>query len=363
MKRILLILAILVIVLLLLLLFRNCQPQSEVDVSPGWSYTPEAQKPLTRFVPLADGGMLATTPAGDVLAIDADGNETLLVAALPATRMPHVVFNPTGDAFGILRGAVFELYDPQGSKISEVPFQGGMFKLVPRSRKIYSPEVQEFGEDNRQVQNARVLDSGGVVLATWPAPGLQISRLSDQHLLYATNEELVKTSLAGSELWRVPLRVRKLAISHDAVYSIVNSARESNRIHLFMEGTEQGTDVLDGPVWNIAISPDGRYAAASTQTSLSVYADGARLFRTDLNLEYTVSIAVNNNGEVLVGGQKTGHLAHVALYDRDGMLLWEESSGTDNSAWRPEVLFDISGDRYYVRQKNLMASYTIVRTP
>ena len=101
-----------------------------------------------------------------------------------------------------------------------------------------------------------------------------------------------------------------------------------------------GNDDLGSPVWNIAISPDGGHAAATTRTGLSLYADGARLYSIDLDLEYTVSVAVNNNGEVLVGGQKSGHAAQVALYSRDGVLLWEESSGTDNSAWRPEVRFE-----------------------
>jgi hypothetical protein len=159
------------------------------------------------------------------------------------------------------------------------------------------------------------------------------------------------------------MRVRKIEISRDAVYGIVNSAFDSSKIHIYKEETELGNDNVDGPVWNIAISPDGRFAAASSQTRLHIYADGTRIAAIDLNLEYTVSVAVNNSGEVLVGGQKSGHGAHVALYDRDGALLWEESAGTDNSAWRPEVRFDTSGDHYFVRHKERLASYSIVRAP
>ncbi|MEJ2308074.1 MAG: hypothetical protein P8Z31_07410 [Gammaproteobacteria bacterium] len=360
MKRLL---VILLLILFLLLLGRYCGRAPEIAISPDWTYTPANEKPLARFVPLADGKLLAATPDGEVIAIDDAGNETLLVPAVPSEYRPRVIFNATGDSFGILRGANFEHYDPQGTKISEIPFQAGTFKLVPASRKIYSPEVREFGEDNRKVLNARILDSHGAVQATWPAPGLEVSRLTNQHLVYATSEELVKTTLTGAELWRVPIRVRKLRVSRDASHSIVNSAYDSGMIHTYKEETELGSDDLGGPVWNIAISPDGRYAAASTQTVLHIYADGTRVAAIDPGLEYAVSIAVNNKGEVLVGGQKSGHAAHVALYDRNGAMLWEESSGTDDSAWRPEVRFAPSGDRYLVRHKDRLTSYSIERAP
>jgi len=364
MKRLLLIIGILVIVLLLLfLVFRCSQKEPAVQVSPDWSYTPEPEKPLARFVPLADGGVLAATPAGDVLAIDAHGGETLLVPAGVSAVQPRVVFNATGDTFGILRGETFELYDRQGTKLSALPVQPGMFKLVPSSRKIYSPEVRQGGPEDRLVLNARILDAVGTVQASWPAQGLEISRLTDQHLVYATADELVKTTLSGTELWRVPIRVRKLKISQDAIHSLVNSAYSSSKIHLFKEENELGSDDLGAPVWNIAISPDGRYAAASTQTRLHIYADGAVRQAIQLGVEYAVSIAVNNRGEVLVGGQKTGHTAHVALYNWKGALLWQESAGTDDSAWRPEVRFDATGDHYLVRYKDRLASYMIVRAP
>lgn len=364
MKRLLLIIGTLVIILLLLLLVLRCsQKVPEVQVSPDWNYTPGPERPVARFVRLADGDLLAATPAGEVVAIDANGGETMLVPASVAELQPRVVFNATGDTFGILRGEAFELYDREGRKLSELPVQAGMFKLVPSSRKVYSPEVRQDGPEDRLVINARILDSLGAVQASWPAQGLEISRLTDQHLVYATSEELVKTTLSGTELWRVPIRVRKMEISPDAVHTLVNSAYNSSEIHLFKEEVELASDDLGGPVWNIAISPDGRFAAATTQTRLHIYADGGLVQKIELGVEYAVSIDVNNRGEVLVGGQKAGHTAATVLYDRNGVLLWQESAGTDDSAWRPEVRFDAPGDHYVVRYRDRLASYTIVRGP
>lgn len=364
MKRLLLLIGILAIILVLLwLLIRCSQQEPEVEVSSDWIYESEEEKYLARFVPLAEGGALAATPAGDVYAIDVNGRESLLVAGVVSNTLSRVVFNATGDIFGILRGERFVLYDSQGTKLSELPFKEGMFKLVPSSRRIYSPEVIQNGPEDRVVLNARLLDTLGVVLASWPTEGLEISRLTSQHLVYATNTELVKTTLSGTELWRIPIKLRKLTISSDAVYSLVNSAHSSSKIHYFKDDTELGSDDLGGPVWNLAISPSGRHAAASTQARLHLYADGSRRAAIDLNLEYTVSIDVNDKGEVLVGGQTKDHAAHVALYSVDGALLWQENSGTDTNAWRPEVRFDATGDHYLVRYKDRLASYMIERAP
>jgi hypothetical protein len=202
-----------------------------------------------------------------------------------------------------------------------------------------------------------------VVLASWPAQGLEISRLTSQHLVYATNTELVKTTLSGKELWRIPIKVRKLTISSDAVYSLVNSAYTSSKIHYLKNDTELGSDDLGGSVWNLTISPGGRRAAASTQARLHFYADGSRRASIDLNLEYTVSIDVNDRGEVLVGGQTKEHAASLALYRENGALLWKASSGKETSAWRPEVRFATDGDHFLVRYKDRLASYMIERGP
>ncbi|NOQ47252.1 MAG: hypothetical protein GQ559_11395 [Desulfobulbaceae bacterium] len=351
--------------LIFVLLLTGCClcPEPETKVTAGWSYVPEDKTLLTRFVPMAAGGALASTPRGDVYAIDTSGREMLLVEGIQSEPRSRVVFNTTGDTFGILRSDGFTIYDAQGTKLSTQPIQRGMYKLVPSGQRIYSPEVREEGPEDRTVINARILDRLGTVQAVWPAPGLEISRLTSQHLVYVTNTELVKTTLAGTELWRTPVPVRKIKISEDGVYSIINSAYASNRILHYKESTGMGTDTFDGPVWNLAISPGGRYAAATSQTELHIYADGLIQHATKLAVEFAVSVDVNDRGEVLVGGQAMDHAAYVALYDQGGSLLWEDRSGPDNNAWRPEVKFDTAGDHYLVRHKDRLVSYRIERSP
>jgi hypothetical protein len=324
---------------------------------------PEDKTLLVRFVALTAGGALASSPMGDVYTIDSSGRGTLLLKGNEIEPRPRVVFNASGDTFGILRSNGFTFYDAQGTKLSTLPVRPGMYKLVPSSQRIYSPEVHEQGPEDRMVINARILDRLGAVQATWPAPGLEISRITSQHLVYATTTELVKTTLTGTELWRTPVRIRKFKISADGVHSIINSAHTSNRIHHYKESTEIGTDTFDHPIWNLAISPGGRYSAATSQTELHIYADGITQHTIKLAVDYAVSVDVNDKGEVLVGGQAADHAGYVVLYDQGGSLLWEDRSGQDNNAWRPEVRFDSTGDHYVVRHKDRLSSYTIERSP
>lgn len=357
-----LVLALAVILLILLVWFWLC-PEPDAPVSVGWSSVPDDATHFARFLPLAAGGALASTREGDVYAIDSGGRETLLLAASEPPAPTRVVFNGTGDTFGILHEDGFSVYDAQGGKLSDLPLQPGFYKLVPSGRRIYSPEVREDGPEDRTVINARILDGLGVVQASWPVPGLEISRLTSQHLVYATATELIKTTLAGTELWRTPVRVRKLAVSDDATRSIVNSARDSNTIHQFAEETMIGTDRFERAVWNLAISPDGRHSAATSQTELRMYQDGVLKHAIELPVEFAVSVDVNDRGGVLVGGQAARHVAYVALYDAGGALIWEDRSAPDDNAWRPEVRFDASGDHCVVRHKDKLTSYTIDWSP
>ncbi len=351
-----------VIILLLSLLLLNgctsCQaPQAEV--SQVWDYVPEDKASWVGYMPLADGRVLAATRNGDVYAVDNGGSGKRLVKGGEVPT--RVIFNHGGDTFGTLRSDSFTVYDSQGIKLLKLPNQPGAYKLVPPGTDIYSPKVQEKGPELRTVLSARILDHQGNLKSEWPAPGLLISRLSPQYLLYATETEWIKTTLAGSELWRTPVRIRKVRISRDGTYSLINSAHTSETILYYKEDQLIGTDNFDGPVWNLAISPEGRYTVATSQNALRLYESGQRQYEVKLDLAFTVSVDVNERGEVLVGGQAKDHSAYVMLYDHTGLQLWQTQAAPDDNAWRPEVRFDPTGDRCLVRYKDRLAAYQIER--
>jgi hypothetical protein len=233
-----------------------------------------------------------------------------------------------------------------------------MFKQVPSSQLVYSPEVQGDPE-NMHVSKGRILDAMGAVKWTFPANGLKFSRLTSAHIIYSTGLELVKSTFQGVEVWRTPVKVRKFEISGNSGRLIVNDAEDSAKVYHYNGGSRGGTDSLNAPVWNLAMSPGGKYSAASSQTKLHVYVDGNRESRVSLPVAYAVSLDINDKGEALVGGQDSDFTSHVLMYDASGYLLWEEKSVTDNNAWQPGVHFNPGGDSFVIRFKDGLKYYTI----
>ncbi len=333
-----------------------CKPK--VEVRTDWTYPPPESVHFARVTAAPSGKILTSTRSGDVYSIDSSGTGVRLYVGKTVPPRPFVVFNPTGDTFGVLADNKFTLYDAAGSQLGVLPVEPGMFKQVPSSQLIYSPEVRGDPE-NMQVIKGRILDATGAVKSTFPASGLKFSRLTGAHILYSTGTELVKSTFQGVEEWRTPEMVRKFEISKNGDRIIVNSAADSAIVYHYTGSTLTGTDSVDAPVWNLAISPGGKYSAAASQTKLQVYVDAQRESRVSLPVTYTVSLDINDLGEVLVGGQDSDFTSHVLMYDPVGNLLWEEKSVTDNNAWRPEVRFNPGGDTYVIRFKEGLKYYTI----
>jgi WD40 repeat protein len=306
---------------------------------------------------------LTSTSNGDVYVIDGSGMGVRLYAGKTEPPRPFVVFNPSGHTFGVLADNTFTLYDAAGGQLGVLPPEPGMYKQVPSCQLLYSPEVPGKDPEAARVTNGRILDAAGTVKATFPADGLIFSRLTSTHILYATNTELVKSTFLGVEQWRTPVKMRLFEISGNGDRIIVNSAADSAVVYHYTENIKTGSDSLDEPVWNIAISPSGTYSAATSKKELHVYEAGLRQSRISLPVAYAVSLDVNDNGEVLVGGQDDDFTSHVLMYDPAGNLLWEETSVTDNNAWRPGVHFNPGGDTYVIRYKDGLKFYTITRRP
>lgn len=333
----------------------TCDPA--VTIRKDWSYvTADA----VQFVQAAasDGKILTSTRNGDVYTIDNSGAGTRLYEGKTIPPQPRIEINPLGNTFGVLANSQFTLYDAAGNQLGVQPVTPGMFKQVPNSQLVYSPEVQGDPE-NMCVTKVRILDAVGTVKWAFPVDGLQFSRLTAAHIIYSTGLELVKCTFQGVELWRTPVKIRKFEISGNGDRLIVNDAENSTRVYHYNGKNRIKTDSFDAPVWNLAVSSNGKYSAASSQTKLHTYVDGERESKVSLPVAFAVTLDVNDKGEVLVGGQDSDFTSHVLMYDTDGYLLWEEKSVTDNSAWQPGVRFNPGGDSFVIRFKDGLKYYTI----
>jgi hypothetical protein len=341
----------------------GCRTAVRTGVAQAWETVARAGAPFTSLAPTGDGAVLAATHT-DVFRVDASGQAVRLYAGTPGPPRTRPVLNATGETFGILHRGGFALFDAGGERLAELPIGPLEYvKLIPGSKRVFFPKVQVLGIDEGVVTAVRIVNDRGAVEISFPTPGLRISRLTDRHLVYATRSEVVKTTLAGEELWRIPAQIQSFELSTDAQRVIATASEDTRVVLHFREAAEVGRTSLDGTVWNLAFSPSGKYSVATTQRTAYVFQEGTLRRSIRLRIASANSVAISDSGEVLVGGQDGRHGSHVLLYDTAGRRLWTTELEADTQAWRPEVRFLADGDRFLVRGRRGVTSYRIERRP
>jgi len=301
----------------------------------------------------ADGSVLAAT--GDaVFLIDAAGQARLL------GRGERSILDPAGEGYGLWVKDRFELFDLSGQRRGSLPAPPlATFKLVPGSKLVYAPRTR-VREEAAWVESARLVRPDGTVESESPAPGLQISRLLPDRIVYTLPGSLVARRLDGQELWRAPLRVHKLETAADRV--ILVPLYVPGRVVHLDKGSRLSEEPVDGVVWNLAIAPGGSASAATTQTALYLFRDGKRAGQLRLPVAFANSLDVSDRGEALVGGQDREGTALLFLAGPDGTLLWSGRGGSDRGAYRPAVRFAPNGDRFLVLERRGLTIYDILRS-
>ncbi|HEX7185628.1 MAG TPA: calcium-binding protein [Thermoanaerobaculia bacterium] len=335
-------------------LFDEC-----ADVKKAWGDTPVAAPAGGVFVeaaPRLGGGFLAAT-GGSVFSVSPAG------ALAPLASGDRAVLNPGGDTFGILQGSTFRIFDASGALLGSLPLEGAFsyFKLVPGGNLVFAPRVQTLGQEKSRVTSVRIQRPDASIVADFPAPGLEISRLLTDRIVYTLPSALIARRLDGTVLWSAAIDVHKLESAADR--TILVPRYVPGRVVHLLGATQTSTANVDGVVWNLAIAPGGRYSAATTQTALYVFRDGELTAEVRLPAAYANSLDISDRGEVLVGSQGQEGEGRVFLYHWQGNLLWEDAAATDRDAYRPAVRFAPGGDRFLLVEQRGLTAYDILRSP
>jgi hypothetical protein len=331
--------------------------EGDVRVQKTWSNAPLASPDGGVFVDAAarpDGGWLAAT-GGSVFSIGAEGS------LVPLGSGDRAALNPGGETFALDRGRDFRLFRADGAPLGGVsgvqPYQYS--KPVPGSDLVFSPRVRMI-EEMGVVESVRFLRPDGTVVSDVPAPGLRISRLAADRIVYALPSELVARRLDGTELWNANVDVQKLESAADL--TILVPRFTAGQVTHFQGPRQISSTPVDGVVWNLAVAPGGRFSAATTKTALYVFQEGALAAEVRLPVAFANTLDVSDRGEVLVGGQGPRGEGSVLLYHWQGHLLWSEQVAIDRSAYRPDVRFAPGGDRFLVLERRGITAYQILRS-
>lgn len=309
--------------------------------------------------PRGDGQLLVEGPQGPVR-VSTDG----AVAGPFVDHTSPIVLGEGGEYFGVNAPEHFRVYDASGSLVYEQARDAGSVgRLVPGSRLALLPEVTGDPE-NTDTTHARFYDESGLV-ARFPVPGFEVSRLTSTHLIYTTKTELKKVDFQGHQVWSVPLAIRRFVLSRDGsvLLGVVNTRARGEVVHVDLDtGSVLSTTVLDGAYWNMDISASGAASAVTSRDRLYVYADGVLRKEIALPFKWAASVSVSEDGKALVGGQRENHVATLLLTGPPGAGAWTAELPVETAGYRPDVTFLADGERFSANETRGLTVYDIVRT-
>lgn len=305
----------------------------------------------------ADGSLLAVSALGPVHITNTGG----------ATRFPNfsaprsMTLDVRGQFSAIVEGNTVGVYDRSGTlRYTQAREPAGYAVVVPGTETLFLPEVGNDPEKPR-VSHARFYNASGL-LHRFPVPGLRVSRLTQEHLYYATLNQLIKVTLAGVEVWRINLALARFEVAPSDNRLIGRVAGENRVTHInATTGAIESSTPLNGSFWNMTTSPSGEFSAASTKNRLYIFEKGALRRNLDLPVKWAVSLAISNLGHVTVGAQQADHAAEVFLFGPPGTGAWRSSQATELSGYRPALTFAPSGQRFFVNRTSGLAAFDIIR--
>jgi hypothetical protein len=301
--------------------------------------------------PRDDGSVLAATGKA-VSAIDPQGGVSLL------GQGDRALLNPGGETYALLHQGNLDVFDAVGQPLGGFAVTGSgrdIFKLIPGTDLVYAPRVHA-SEETVGIDSVRIVDPNLKPVGEFDAHGLEISRFAADRIVFTQPKLLEARGLDGSLLWHAEVDVHKLETAADWAI-VVPRYRKGQVLHYF-KGERAGAQAVEGTVWNLAISPAGRFSVATTRTILYLFQDGRLIQSIPIRVESISAVDVSDRGEVLVSGQP----AQMFLYDSRGALLWQEAGGADPNAYRPGIHFAPKGDRFIVIEKRGLSAYAIERS-
>jgi hypothetical protein len=338
-----------------------------VSVDHAWNGSPADNAIYVDAVTAPDGSILAHTSFGGVHKIDETGTTSELLPSYGDISGPSVILNSTGNTFLEKNADTLSLYDYNSNPLGTFSTADAYYaRLIPGTEMILIPQIVHNNGDGESPKNittgGRIIDSAGILQVEFTSDGLAGLKITSEKMVYRTPDEIVVLSLQGTELWRMTQSVESFSTSESAANIIVEDGNDTTSVLHFNGATLSHEVSLGEAVWDVAVSPDGHYSAATTKDAVHIFHNGELQISKSLPVAFTSSLDVSNNGEVAVGAKNADYSTHLFLLNKHGMILWEEQTGIiDRYGWRPEVTFQNNGETISARTKNGIDFFMIER--
>lgn len=308
-----------------------------------------------RFAPIAarDSTLIAQQLEAFVH-ITADGRVTRVASDAEFSALVdgrRLLFSPRGNAL-LATGTRNTVFDAELSRVGEWTTDPGRSVLsagfsASGRLLVISEGIQ--GLDKSSVQSLRVRRLTGELVADLdPSDRSPLVPASDDQVVHVVNRTGLRARrFDGSELWSVDLEGPELinvVRSSDDGRELMVVSTGSRVVHV-RDGVALAAVTLPAAPWDQVIARNGVYSGVSLSNPgrLAIFVDGELSHVASLGLKYVNTLAVNDNGQFLMGGRTEGGLAAVLIIDSTARLLLSCTGGLDQGAFSPWVFY--TGDQ------------------
>lgn len=302
--------------------------------------------------------MLAAT-GGAVILVAADGTPKQIVKLSQEAPAERAVLASTGGAFGVLQGKKLHVRDAAGDSLYSASVGASdAVRLWPDGKAYVDPVVEGDDPEHGEAREVRVGDK--VATEAFDAKGLRATRPAGDYLFYRTDAEIRKVDRKGAPIWSAQVPARLFEPDAAGRWLVVARRDDVRKVAIYDDQNVVGSTSLEGPVWNVAIAPGGKFAAANSKGKLVVFADGKLAGSAQLGGGRPVALAVSDKGDVLVGYQDPAKKISLVIgFDSKGTQRWQIEVPHGKQAYRPDPRFFPDSKGFVVRHEAGLGAYRL----
>lgn len=306
---------------------------------------------------LKDGILLGLTRE-KIVKIDLKGKISTLVNLLPGQR---AILSNDGRFFSVMTHARefikhFELKTSSGENLFEKDIKGmflsflvsndaNMIVGVEATKPPLSIEVpityHFYNLKGKELGQAKVINP----------TGNSFSPDGKAFVINDLREGMIAFSQNGLKLWSIGKPYRYFAVSNGARQVIGNSSSQIERIDLFQDGKFVGQYSFQNPIYNIEISPTGKFLVATDMRTVKFFKEELKVaweyvFEDKSLTINSVDVSDSNIvacGLILDNGPKSSQEKRyikglAVLMDQWGKIIWKNEYNLNlSNAWVPKV--------------------------
>ena len=325
-----------------------------------WNAAPATDSQFGQVVPMASGTTWAEGRLG-AYRVDAAGNAVLFG---PAAGKPFFIDPAYGAYVGVVTNGYFVIYDAAGTEQLNVQLSPDSSATVVPGRAIAAMKYMT-GQDPENLFVSKVRFVGEGYDANINVADFRRSLLTRDYYVFTTSTDIRVHDYTGAEVNRYTVAADLMAASTGSKAFAFVAHGTKSLVYTRLPAGALGTPMtLDSPVWNLALSSDGRFMVATTSQSVYLFLDGALVNTVPLAVAYINSADVSDEGLVVLGTQNSDESTQLWSVGSAGVKGFTMArSVKDRRAYHPDVHFVPGGHGFLSSERNGISAFTLTLIP